>query len=100
MTIHKAQGRTISRVVIALTERPYHNIQMEFASVFVSMSRVQCSDHIRLLPHVRGTLLGNRTRALHYLTGLLPKKSINIFNAGFTKCNGRWNWRRCRRANF
>ena len=100
MTIHKAQGRTIPRVVIALTERPYHLIQMEFASVFVGMSRVACSDHIRLLPHVRGTLLGNRVRAHNYLTGLLPMKSINIFNAGFTKKNGLWNWRKCLKAKF
>ena len=100
MTIHKAQGRTIPRVIVALTDRPHQEMQMEYAAVFVGMSRVECSDHIRLLPHVRGTPLGNRTRAYKYLTGLLPRKSIAIYNEGFRNNNGKWDWRKSLEANF
>lgn len=100
MTIHKAQGRTIPRVVIALTSRPIKLTQMEYASVFVGMSRVKNSDHIRLLHHLPGTLLGNQKRALAYLTELLPNKSINMYNAGFSNNNGLWDWNKALKAKF
>ena len=51
MTVHKAQGRTMKRVVIALTSRPVHYNQLEYASVFVALSRVKKSSHICLLQH-------------------------------------------------
>ena len=49
MTVHKAQGRTIRRVVIDLTEQPMHSCRMEYAAIFVAMSRVEDHRHIRLL---------------------------------------------------
>lgn len=48
MTVHKAQGRTIYRVVIDLTDHPNSYGRMEYAAIFVAMSRVEMSDHIRL----------------------------------------------------
>jgi len=51
------------------------------------MSRVKKSSHIRLLQHGRGSSMGRLDDALGYLAGLLPKKSINIYNAGFSKNN-------------
>ena len=104
MTVHKAQGRTMKRVVIALTSRPVHILQMKYESIFVGMSRVKKSDHIRLLDHGLGSPLGNRRDALDYLTGLLPRKNINIYNAGFKKgfedSSGCWNWGRSLKAKF
>ncbi len=104
MTIHKAQGRTINRVVIALTSRPIPILQLKYASIFVGMSRVKKSDHIRLLEHGRGSPLGNRRDALEYLTGLLPRKNINIYNvgfpAGFEKSSSYWNWEQSLKAKF
>jgi len=49
MTVHKAQGRTINRVVVDLTHHPRHCCCMKHAAIFVAMSRVAETDHIRLL---------------------------------------------------
>jgi len=100
MTVHKAQGRTIKRVVIALTSRPIHRNQLAYASIFVGMTRVTESDNIRILEHGRGSGLGQRRHALGYLSGLLPHKNINIYNAGFERDNGVWNWRKSLKAKF
>lgn len=100
MTVHKAQGRTISRVVIALTARPLHRLQMKYASVFVGMSRVKEADHIRLLEHGRGSILGSHQNKYGYLTNLLPQKSISMYDAGYKDTKGRWNQQRALKAKF
>lgn len=100
MTVHKAQGRTIKRVVIALTSRPIHRNQLQYASIFVGMTRVTESNNIRLLEHGHGSRFGRRKDALSYLSGLLPHKNINIYNAGFENNNGVWNWRKSLKAKF
>ena len=53
MTVHKAQGRTIDRVVLDLTDHPSHCGRMEFAAIFVALSRVCKGEHIRLLGRTR-----------------------------------------------
>jgi len=100
MTVHKAQGRTIERVVIALTSRPVSVLQMKYEAIFVGMSRVKKSEHIRLLEHGPGSASGNRRSALEYLTSLLPRKTINIYNAGFENSSGFWNWKQSLKAKF
>jgi hypothetical protein len=100
MTVHKAQGRTIKRVVIALTSRPLSIIELKYASVFVGMSRVSKRSHIRLLEHGKHSTMGKRENALRYLSGLLPQKNINIYNAGFNEGNGVWNKERSLKASF
>jgi len=49
MTVHKAQGRTIIRVVVDLTHDPRCCCCMKCAAIFVAMSRAAETDHIRLL---------------------------------------------------
>jgi len=100
MTVHKAQGRTIPRVVIALTSRTNHIFQMEYASIFVGMSRVASSDDIRLLEHNPAILHGQRKYALAYLTALLPNKHLNAFYKGYTNNNGLWNSKKALRHRF
>ena len=73
MTVHKAQGRTIARVVLDLTSRPSTYNQIEFAALFVAMSRVKQGDHMRLLVH------GN----MDYLTSLKPEKYVMAFYHGY-----------------
>jgi len=48
MTVHKAQMRTIKRIVIDLTHHP-RCCCMKSAAIFVAMSRVAETDHIRFL---------------------------------------------------
>jgi hypothetical protein len=79
MTVHKAQGRTIPRVVIDLTNRRSQYSQMEFAAVFVALSRVRSADHIRLLVHNTFTATQNHL----YLTDLKPDYHVKAFYNGF-----------------
>jgi hypothetical protein len=51
MTVHKAQGRTVQRVVLGLANRPTVALQLNFAAVFAVLSRIKCSDHLRILYH-------------------------------------------------
>ena len=73
---------------------------MEYASVFVGMSRVKKCEHIRILQHLPGTALGNRKNAFSYLSGLLPNKSIRAYNASFINNNGIWNAKEALKAKF
>ena len=100
MTVHKAQGRTIQRVVLALDSRSLQQNQLKHASIFVGLSRVKKGEHIRLLEHNRGSLLGGRPRALGHMSHLLPQKTINMFNAGFKNNNGCWNRKESLKAKF
>jgi hypothetical protein len=80
MTVHKSQGRTLRRIVIDLTSHPTGSkAQMEFAAVFVAMSRVRCKDHIRLVPHKSFT----NTDGYLYLEDLKPNIHVNAFYHGF-----------------
>ena len=83
MTVHKAQGRTIRRVVIDLTHRPTQMSQMKFAAIFVAMSRVQKTDHIRLLTHRRTGKQFDPQQAYSYITTLKPDDNVMSYYAGF-----------------
>jgi hypothetical protein len=82
MTIHKAQGRTLTHVILAFSQRP-SSIQMEFAAIYVAMSRVKSSDNILLLIHANH----NRNESLQYIASLHVKKSVLLFYSGFPTSN-------------
>ena len=81
MTIHKAQGRTIPCVVLALCDRHNHTFQMEYAAIYVAMSRVKESGDLRILFHDSDAAA--RNLSLRYISNL--KHSIHVLNyyAGF-----------------
>jgi len=83
ITIHKSQGRTMQRVVIDLNDHPNHYTRMEFAAVFVAMSRVTCSDNLRLLPRFRIGQRHNKDKAYAYLCNLRPNRFSAAFYHGF-----------------
>ena len=83
MTIHKAQGRTIERVVLDLTSHPYNVCQLEFASIFVAMSRVKKMDHIRLITHQQQGVEFDPQEAYSYITELKPSKDVMAFYHGY-----------------
>ena len=91
MTAHKAQGRTIRRVVLDLSERPNCYEQMKFAAIFVGMSRVQFSDHMRLLKHKLPGVPYDREKDHSYLTELRPDPDVTKFYAGYQKNGSAWN---------
>jgi len=90
MTIHKAQGRTIPRVVLALSEHVNPYSRMNFSSIFVALSRVKHRDHLRIFIH--GTSKRSFKTELEYLTKLKPEKCVIDYYSGFpeNQC-GIWN---------
>ena len=88
MTVHKAQGRTISRVVLALSMDPLQTSRMSYASIFVAMTRVRQSDHLRLLYHNNGCNRGDL--GVEYITRLHPDPDVLDYYAGFINDSGYW----------
>jgi hypothetical protein len=92
MTVHKAQGRTIHRVIIDLTKHPLHINRMKYASIFVAMSRVKAKHHIRLLKHSNMPL----KQSYEYIEKLKADENVLRFYNGFenTEPDGgmTWSW--------
>ena len=80
MTVHKAQCRTIYRVVIDLTDHPFRICRMEYAAIFVAMSRVAHKSHLRLL---EPNTVQSRESLYSYLEHLAPDPSIAPFLHGY-----------------
>ena len=76
------QGRTLERVIIALSRRGIHILEMSFASLYVALTRVSSADHIRLFIH------GTDYLTTAYLSSLHPDSSINSFLAGHSAIGG------------
>ena len=86
MTVHKAQGRTIPKVALALAHR-----QMTYASIYVALSRVKLSDDIRILYHNSGPRPG--VLGLQYNTQFKHCVHVLDYYSGFPKTDqgGIWN---------
>jgi len=89
MTVHKAQGRTIPRVVLALSQHNVTLCRMTYPSIFVAMTRVKHRDHLRILYHDSGARPGRV--GLQYIATLKPNKNVLHYYAGFTNSNGLWD---------
>jgi Helicase len=81
MTVHKAQGRTIDKVVLDLHYKPNHNKRLKFDGIFVAFSRVRCCSSIRLIKH-RNTSF---EEAYGYISRLRPAPNVMAFYRGSTR---------------
>ena len=82
ITVHKSEGRTMSRVIIALSETPrIPQCNFKYAQLHVGLSRVQLGQHIRLL--LTGNSDVERWRSIAYIQNLQPDPSIEFYFAGF-----------------
>ena len=79
MTIHKAQGRTIDKVVIDLHYQADPSKRIEFDGVFVALSRVRSRHNLRLLRHPDSTF----EQAYSYITTLKPSEQVMAFYNGY-----------------
>jgi len=61
---------------------------MEFAAVFVAMSRVAKQDHIRLLTHLHGQQEFSAKDACSFVTELKPSSHAMACCHGFKPCEG------------
>ena len=93
ITVHKAQGRTLKRVIIALSYNPAKGCNFSYQQVHVALSRVRNSEHIRLL--LTGQDEAAQWMSLLYINNLRADPSIRFYFAGFRDCpasNPNQNW--------
>jgi len=93
ITVHKAQGRMLKRVIIALSYCDAKGCNFSYRQVHVALSRVRNSDHIRLL--LTGESEAMQWMSLLYIDNLRPDPSIRFYFAGFRDCsidNPNLNW--------
>ena len=86
MTVHKAQGRTLLKVILCLAHRPSHFTQMQIQSLYVALSRVKFHTNIRLLYH-SPTHFPNE---VEYIAYFQPRAIVHSYLAGFQD-NLPWN---------
>ena len=76
------QGRTIRKVILAISEHPNNFIRMKWEGLYVALSRVKFSDDIRLLLR-----LGDRS-TMTYISKLKKNAHIKSFFKGYTSLPG------------
>jgi ATP-dependent exoDNAse (exonuclease V) alpha subunit len=90
ITIYKAQGRTIPKVILAISERKGNGCGLNYRSIYVAFSRVKQRDDIRLLLFDDD---GSRS-SLTYLTKLKADPCNVAFVDGFDDNGGKFNEQR------
>ena len=91
MTVHKAQGRTIPRVIIDVRQHPNPMSSMNYAALFVALSRVKQGSHLRLIEP--SSTVDTRASIYKWLTTLSPNTDIAPFIHGFLPTQ-QWQFRR------
>ena len=81
ITVHKSEGRTMDRVIIALSSCKAKGCDFSYAQVHVAFSRVRRREHIRLL--LTGDNVATQWESIMYLDKLTPKPSIDYYFGGF-----------------
>ena len=92
MTVDKAQGRTMSKVILALSSQSFAPCQMDCASIYVALSRVKHRNDIRLL--LSGKNVAEQRDSLRYISALRRNPSIAAFFAGFGEGRANLGWTR------
>ena len=88
MTVHNAQARTISGVVVDLTCHPRLVCCMKYGSIFVAMSCVQRRDHNRLLEKPTAF---RQSQSSEYLEYIKPERYIAPFFHGYSTDGSQWH---------
>ena len=79
VTIYKAQGRTIRRLIIFVSQHPIPLLRMSWEGLYVALSRVKYRDHIRLA--IKRNDHGRHS--LQYMENLRKNKYTASFFSGF-----------------
>jgi hypothetical protein len=88
ITVHKSQGRTLGKVILALSQKNGMQCNMTYASIYVALSRVKKKSDIRLLLTGRR---GVERLTLCYLRTLKPDTSIQAYFEGYKANAAQWN---------
>ena len=81
VTVHKSEGRTLPRTIVALSYRPAVGCNYTFAQFNVAFSRVTKAEHMRLL--LTGNNEVEQWRSLLYINTLRPDPAIQFYFSGF-----------------
>lgn len=81
ITIHKSEGRTLDRVIIALSHCDVQGCNFTYDKIHVAFSRVTEGKHIRLLLTGRDEI--EQWDSISYLGNLQQDPSIQFYFAGF-----------------
>jgi len=81
VTIYKAQGRTIRRLIIFVKQHPIPLLKMSWEGLYVALSRVKYRDHIRLA--INRDTLEKEKEAMEYMVKLKKNKYTDSFFRGF-----------------
>ena len=105
ITVHKVQGRTMKKVVLALSDHPTAKARMNYAGVFVGVSRGRTRHDIRRLVNHHVDANGIESddgfqQAYEYLKHLEPSPHVGAFYAGYERDNGPWNEAKCLDSYF
>ena len=49
ITVYKAQGRTIRRLILSISDHPHHKLRHKWEGLYVGLSRVEYNKHMRIL---------------------------------------------------
>jgi hypothetical protein len=79
ITIHKAQGRTLKKVILDLTCHPDPKRRLTFPAIYVALSRVKTKFDLRLLHHPNMS----SQSAYEYITNLKQNQDVIAFYKGF-----------------
>lgn len=79
VTVDKAQGRTLKKVVACLSQRCDNLYEMDINSIFVALSRVRKKNDLRLLIHSDSTT----SRQLKYIEHLCQDREYFDYMGGF-----------------
>jgi PIF1-like helicase len=83
LTFHKVQGKTLERVILELSERPF-TPGVDFNSLLVALSRVTSSCKLRVVGF-------DDDSALDYLRSIRPAQELMFWLAGFENGCGKWD---------
>jgi hypothetical protein len=89
ITVNKAEGRTLKNVIIALSYRTGLRCNFDYRALYVSSSRVDGDENIRLL--LRGDKETDKWSSLQYINDLNGDISVPSYFAGFSSSPNR-NW--------
>ena len=89
ITVEKAQGQILDRVIVALSERKQKLSTFQYACLYVALSRVRLRKHLRIILK-KDSNQAREWESLIYISNLKPIKSIKAFFAGYSK--DRTNW--------
>ena len=79
MTLHKAQGRTIRRLILSLSGHPCGTLRLTWEAIYVALSRVRRREDIRIL--LRD---GHDRSDLQYISDLRKDKNVGYYFCGFS----------------